>query len=808
MKLPLEWLREQIPTSLTDEQIAERLTATGTAVEKVITRGIADTPGNRESFLVGKVLTCEQHPDADRLRVLSVDTGHDEPRQIVCGAPNVAAGQTVPVAIPGAVLPNGQKLGKAKLRGVESQGMVCSASELELADESDGILVLADDLPAGTPILDALPPPGTVLELELTPNRGDCQGIYGIAREVHAITGEALPPLDETLPAEDGPGQVGDHVSLTVEATDLCPRYMARVLVDVAVGPSPDWMVRRLEAAGMRSINNVVDITNYVMLLTAQPLHAFDLDRLAGPAIVVRRATDGERIVTLDGQERVLNDDVLVIADAEKPAVIAGIFGAEFAEVTGATTRVLLEAATFDGPNIIRTSLGLGLRTESSARFEKGQPRELPPYAMALACRLLTELAGATLVPGALDAHEPSPAAPVITLRHARVGHILGVDISAEESASTLERLGCTVERGADAHAVTVPWHRVADMQREIDLIEEVGRIHGFDQIEAVLPRVTARARLTPEQSIVRQVARRAADLGLSEAISYRFVPEADLDRLGVPADDSVRNVIRISNALSDEMAVMRRSLLPGLLRAVARNQSHQRRDGGIFEVGRTYVPAADGLADEPEEITAVLFGAPGARGWRQSPVDVDVWSASGLAIALARAAGIEAESAPGAEEPYLHPVRQARITAHGHSIGIAGEVHPAVLQAFDVKGPVVMVTLRVADLARQRPGEPRKYVDLISVPVATRDLAVIVPDSVPASRVLEVVREAGGELVRDAEVFDHYDGDQVPDGHVSLAVRAHIADPGRTLTDDEIDAVTDRAVTALRQAVGAELRS
>ena len=808
MKLPLEWLREQITTSLTDEQIAERLTATGTAVEKVITRGIPDTPGNRDSFLVGKVLTCEQHPDADRLRVLSVDTGHDEPRQIVCGAPNVAAGQTVPVAIPGAVMPNGQKLGKAKLRGVESLGMVCSATELELADESDGILVLPDDLAAGTPILDALPSPGTVLELELTPNRGDCQGIYGIAREVHAITGEALPALDLTLPAEDGPGQVGDHVSLTVDATDLCPRYMARVLVDVTVGPSPDWMVRRLEAAGMRSINNVVDITNYVMLLTAQPLHAFDLDTLAGPAIVVRRATDGEKIVTLDGQERVLHNDVLVIADAEKPAVIAGIFGAEFAEVSGATTRVLLEAATFDGPNIIRTSLGLGLRTESSARFEKGQPRELPPYAMALACRLLTDLAGATLVPGVLDAHEPSPAAPVITLRHQRVGHILGADISADESATTLERLGCTVERGADAHTVTVPWHRVADLQREIDLIEEVGRIYGFDRIEAVLPRVTARARLTPEQTIVRQVARRAADLGLSEAISYRFVPEADLDRLGIPPDDSVRNVVRISTALSDELAVMRRSLLPGLLRAVARNQSHQRRDGGIFEVGRIYIPAADGLADEPEEITAVLFGAPGARGWRQQPSDVDVWSATGLGIALARAAGIEAEASPGAERPDLHPVRQARITSHGHRIGIAGEVHPAVLQAFDVKGPVVMVTLWVADLAKQRPVEPRKYVDLISVPVSTRDLAVIVPDSVPASRVLEVVREAGGELVRDAEVFDHYDGDQVPEGHVSLAVRAHIADPGRTLTDDEIDAVTDRAVTALREAVGAELRS
>ncbi|MGA0068487.1 MAG: YtpR family tRNA-binding protein, partial [Miltoncostaeaceae bacterium] len=403
MKLPLEWLREHVAVDLDDAALADRLTATGTAVERTVTRGIPMTQGNRESFRIGKVLTAEQHPDADRLRVLTVDTGEDAPRQIVCGAPNVAAGQTVAVALPGAVMPGGQKLGKAKLRGVESLGMVLSESELEMAETSDGILVLGDDLTAGTPVIDVLPPPGTILELELTPNRGDCQGVYGIAREVHAITGAPLHDLDLTLPPEAGAGQVTDYVSLRVDAPDLCPRYMARVLLDVKVGPSPGWMVRRLEAAGMRSINNVVDVTNYVMLLTAQPLHAFDLDRLAGPAIVVRRAGDGERIVTLDGQERTLTSEHLVIADAEKPVVIAGIFGAEFAEVSDGTTRVLLEAATFDGPSIIRTSLGLGLRTESSARFEKGQPTDLPPVAMAIACRLLAELAGASLVPSALD---------------------------------------------------------------------------------------------------------------------------------------------------------------------------------------------------------------------------------------------------------------------------------------------------------------------------------------------------------------------------------------------------------------------
>lgn len=808
MKLPLSWLREYVDTTLTDEDLAARLTATGTAVERVETRGIPATHGNREAFRVGKVLTADQHPDADRLRVLSVDTGDDAPRQIVCGAANVAAGQTVAVALPGAVMPGGQTLGTATLRGVESLGMVLSESELELAETSEGIMVLSDDLEAGTPILDVLPGSDTILELELTPNRGDCQGIFGIAREVHAITGDPLIDLDMTLPPEDGPGQVGDHVSLTVEAVDLCPRYMARVLVDVVVGPSPAWLRARLQSAGMRSINNVVDVTNYVMLLTAQPLHAFDLDRLAGPSIVVRRAGDGERIITLDGQERRLSSGDLVIADADRPAVIAGIFGAEFAEVNEGTTRVLLEAATFDGPAIIRSSLSLGLRTESSARFEKGQPRELPPVAMAIACRLLHELADATLVPGVLDAHERAAAPDPITLRHARVTHILGVDIPAADTAGILERLGCTVTPGPDAHVVHVPWHRTDDLTREIDLIEEVGRVYGLDRIPTELPRVRACARLSPEQSVVRRLARQAADLGLSEAITYRFVSDADADRLNLPADDARRHLVRLSNPLSDEMAVMRRSLIPGLLRAVERNQHHQRTDGGIFEIGRTYIPAADGLADEPEEITAVLFGAPGARGWRQAPSDVDVWSATGLGIALARGAGLVAAAATGSSQPYLHPVRQALITAGDVVLGWAGEVHPLVLRAFDVKGAVVAVSLGVSALAEARPSQPRRHVDLISVPVSTRDLAVVVPRAVPAAHVLAVVREAGGDLVQGAEVFDRYEGDQVPRGHVSLAVRVKIAAPGRTLTDDEIDAVTDGAVSALASRLGAQLRS
>jgi len=410
VRLPLGWLGEYIDSGHTTEELADILSGTGTLVEEIHHLGVPDTPANRDAFRVGKVLSAEKHPDADRLRVCSVDLGEERPRQIVCGAPNVAAGQTVAVALPGALLPGAdKKLKKAKLRGVVSDGMICSATELELGEDAAGIMVLDDALEAGARLADALPLSETVLELEITSNRPDCLGVWGLAREVHAATGADLLPLDESDPPALGPGLVDDHVSLEVAAPDLCPRYMARVFTQVAVGPSPAWLRRRVEAAGMRAINNVVDITNYVMLLTGQPLHAFDLDRLAGPRIVVRRAREGEAITTLDGHERKLTPAMLAVCDAEHPAVIAGIFGAESAEVSEATTTVLLEAATFDGPSVLNTALALGLRTESSARFEKGLSPMLPPRALAIASRLLVEVAGAAMVPGTLDASSPCP---------------------------------------------------------------------------------------------------------------------------------------------------------------------------------------------------------------------------------------------------------------------------------------------------------------------------------------------------------------------------------------------------------------
>jgi phenylalanyl-tRNA synthetase beta chain len=806
VRLPLSWLNEHVDHGLSAEALADRLSLTGTAVEAVHHLGAPAGNGNLDAFRVGRVLEAGPHPNADRLRLCRVDLGGAEPAQIVCGAPNVAAGQTVAVAMPGARLPGADApLKVAKLRGVESHGMILSETELRLGTDTSGIMVLEEGLAPGTPLAEVLPLAETVLELELTPNRPDCQGVHGMAREVHAVTGGTLHPLDASDPPAEGEGQVGDHAALRVEAPDLCPRYMARVFTDVTVGPSPRWLRARIEAAGMRAISNVVDITNYVMLLTAQPLHAFDLDRIEGAEIVVRRAGDGEPITTLDDRARELDSSMLAICDARRPVVIAGIMGAADVEVSEGTTRVLLEAASFDGPTILATSQKLGLRSESSGRFEKGLPPELPARAMSIASRLLVELCGARMVPGTLDVAEPFPETRAVALRHARQEALLGMRVGPEESAAILRRLDCEVEEGAEAHLVTAPFERRADLTREVDLIEEVARVHGVDEVPTTMPRIAGAGGRTPAQRLTHRLARLAADLGLSEAITYRFVPEGDADALRMAPDDARRQVVRLANPLTEEMSVMRRSMLPGLLRAVARNQAHQQPSGGLFELGRTYAPLPNGMADEREWLAAVLWGRRGGDHWRAPAGPVDVHAAAGLAAALTRAAGAELEVRPNAA-PYFHPVRQARLVDGERPVAWAGEVHPLVLRNFDVAGPVAAVVIDLAALLAAAPAEPPQFRDLVSVPVSTRDLAVVVGEEVPAADLVAAARAAGGAIVSDVAVFDRYAGEQVEAGHVSLALRMTLVEPGRTLTDDEIDAAVARVTDALRDR-GARLR-
>ncbi len=807
MRAPISWLADHVDIDLDADALGVRMASTGSAVEEVIHQGVPTANDNLANFRIGKVISAEQHPNADRLRVCIVDTGDTEPRQIVCGAPNVAAGQTVAVAVPGALLPGGMKISVAKLRGVESAGMICSSRELELGDEHDGIMVLSGDLTAGSRVADTLPIAESVIDFEITSNRPDCLSIAGLAKEAAATLGREYRPPSETEPAADGLGKIADLVTIDVEAPDLCPRYMGRVFVDIVHGESPPWMQGRLRAAGMRPISNVVDITNYVMLLTGQPLHAFDLDRLAGPRIIVRRATPGETIETLDGVTRTLTDRMLVIADGERPVAIAGIMGGGDAEFSEATTRVLLESAAFNGPSILGTSLALGLRSESSGRFEKGLPRELAARAMTIASRLLVEHCGAKLVPGTLDVGTPSPERAPITLRHARVGALLGVDIDPAESAELLTRVGCVVTPGPDSHEVQIPFERANDLTREVDLIEEVLRLHGLDEIPAILPRTGGVARRTLAQTLRERLADRLVARGLSETISYRFVSEADADRMQMSADDPRRQVVRLAHPMSEEMAVMRRSMLPGLLRAASRNQAHQRMSGGLFELGRTYAPREDGMADEREFLAVLRFG-PETRGhWRRPAEPVDIHAGIGLFEELAQIAGINV-TADAATAPYFHPTRRARLASGEDTIGWVGEMHPLVLRNFEVRGPAVAVVMDLDVLTRVATATTPAFSPILTLPASTRDLALIFADDVAAARIQAVATSTGGDLVRGAQIFDRYVGEQVGEGRVSLAIRLTIADPERTLTDEEIEAPVAAVIAALTKELGAELRA
>ncbi|HEX3874408.1 MAG TPA: phenylalanine--tRNA ligase subunit beta, partial [Solirubrobacteraceae bacterium] len=610
-------LRRFCDPPLSTDALAARMTMTGTKDERVFHHGVADPTG----FVVGHVLDARPHPDADRLRVCTVDVGLDDPSTIVCGAPNVAAGQTVAVARPGAVMPDGRKLKAAKLRGIVSEGMILSELELSVGTGHDGIMVLEpaagdpaagdpaagdpaaisrDGFPAGMPLAEAIELSTDVIEFEITPNRVDCLGVYGIAREVHASTGAPLAPPPWADDPGTGDGDTGG-ADVVVEAADLCRRFTVRAFDSITIGPSPAWLKARLVAAGMRPISNVVDITNYVMLLTGQPLHAFDLDRVAGRRLVVRRALDGERIDTLDGETRTLDAEIVVICDGDGPTSIAGIMGGARSEVEPQTTRVLLEAATWDGANIQRSSVRLGLRSEASGRFEKGLEPEVAEDGLAYATRLLAELCGARILPGTIDIGGPGPAPAVIRLRPDRIDRLLGKPIGATRATEILTALGFGVthvpgelDSGVPDDAgeldVTVPYFRRADVTREVDLIEEVARIDGVDLLPATLPpRNGAAGRLTHAQ----RARRRAQDVlvgrGLHEVVGWSFTDAGLADRLRLPDHHPMRRAVRIANPLSEAQSLMRTNLLGSLLDIARHNVARGATDLALFESGTVY---------------------------------------------------------------------------------------------------------------------------------------------------------------------------------------------------------------------------
>jgi len=811
MKIPYSWLKEYCDPGMPAAELAERLAMTGTEVERVMAVG----PPSGEGFVVGKVLSAEKHPKADRLSVCLVDTGDGE-RTIVCGAPNVATGQTVPVALPGAVMPGGQEIGEAKLRGVRSAGMICAAAELGVGESPEGIMVLEDDgLVPGTPLSEILPVGEAVLELEVTPNRVDCFGVYGVAREVHAISGALLAPEPWAEDAEaTGEGEASDYASVAVEVPELCPRFTARVFTDVTIGPSPRWLQARLAAAGQRPINNVVDITNYVMLLTAQPLHAFDLDKVPDGALTIRAASKGEEMTTLDGVERTFDAETVLVCDGNGPSGIAGIMGGQTSEVSGDTTRVLLEVANWNGTNILRSSRALSLRSEASSRFEKQLHPELCMRAQRIASKLMVELCGAKLVPGTIDVAAEIPEPLELLLRGARVEGLLGMPIEQSDQVAYLERLGFDVEIAGEDLQVTVPPDRHHDVTREVDLIEEVGRVHGLDEhLPSTLPAVPQAGALTREQRLRRRAEDAMRDLGFDEVVGWSFTDPDEAARLRIAVDDPRANPVVISNPLSEDQSVMRTTLLGSLLDVAQRNLAHGTASVALFESGRAYLntPLAGDFPGErqapdhePQRIGCLAVGPLAAKSWRGGGEPADFFALKGGLEALAGQLGAEIDFDP-AEEPFLHPGRAAGISVGGTAAGWLGEVHPLVCREWDIEAAVAFEVDLASLIASASAGE-ETFDDVTTYPAVNQDIAVVVPSEVAASELRTAVLSAGGELLHSAEVFDLYEGEQLGAGRKSIALRLEFRAVDRTLTDEEV-AERRTAIEAELEKIGGELR-
>ncbi len=799
MKLPLSWLREFVDVDLPPEELAHRLTMAGTEVGSVDVIG-----GTWDNVFVARVASIEPHPNADRLKLATVSL-HDEQITVVCGAPNIAAGQAVAFARVGARLVdprtgNAETLRAATIRGVESAGMVCSERELALGEDHAGILVLPDDAPVGAPLSDYLG--DVIFDLEVTPNRPDCMSVLGIAREVAALTGAALREPDLSY-AEDGDPVEG---VLNVEIADpaLCPRYTASVIRGIQVGPSPRWMQDRLAKAGQRSINNVVDVTNYVMLEFGQPLHAFDFDTIAESRIVVRPAGEQEPFVTLDEAQHDLRPPMLVIADGGRSVALAGIMGGLNTEMTDATTSVLLESANFNPVNTRRTSQALRLRSESSSRFEKGLQPELAEAALRRATQLILELAGGTACRGIADTYpQPSPR-PSVRFTLARLRKVLGVDMDVSHVQGILTALGFGVTSASDgAMQVEVPYWR-SDIAQEDDLVEEVARITGYDELPTTMLSTPVPHRSPqPERETRERVRDLMVECGMQETISYSLTSAALLERTQ-PAD--APRPLSVANPMSGEFEFLRTTLRSGILTTLAANRQ-QARDGiRLFEMGRVYLPREADLPLERETLVGVLAGPRSPESWLGGDERMDFFDAKGVVEMLMGRLRLPCEFRPADDSTFL-PGRCAAVLSGADVVGVIGEVHPRTLELFEVASEAVaLFELDVDALARVVSTEPVRYRPIARYPGALRDLAVVLDANVPAAQVQAIIERDA--LVSHATLFDVYEGAGVAAGKRSLAYRVLFQAPDRTLVGDEVSRAMATIVAALEREVGATLRS
>jgi phenylalanyl-tRNA synthetase beta chain len=804
MKVTLNWLKEYVEIDLSPEELAHRLTMAGLEVDAMERLG-----EGLDQVIVARLADVRPHPDADRLTLCTVETGSTT-LQVVCGATNHKAGDLVALAQVGTELPGDFKIKKSKIRGQESNGMLCSVSELGLAPRAEGILILPPDLPLGQPVFAVLGLKDVRYELGLTPNRPDCLSVVGVAREIAGMTQSPL-RLPQPAIVESG-AAASAKTSVTILDAELCPRYAARLIEGVTIGPSPDWLVRKLESIGLRSINNVVDVTNFVMMELGQPLHAFDFDMLREQRIVVRRAADGDIFTTLDGQSRRLQAGDLVICDGVGAVALAGIMGGENSEVRPETVNILLESAYFNPAAIRRTSKRLGLHTESSHRFERGGDVDMVPLALDRAAALIAELAGGQVAAGVVDQYPHPLPRRQLTLSAMRTSQLLGLEVDAGEIQRVLDGIGLhndlILDRRDGALLVDVPHFR-PDIEREIDLIEEVARLIGYERIPVTMPTGKMHDQPLPAHLRLQGMLRNlVVEQGFAEIINYSFVAANAVDRLGLSATDVRRQNVAVLNPLTEEQAVMRTTLIPGLLETAARNIAYRNNDLALFELRPVFHPQiGEELPCEQLRLTALLTGRREPEGWAQQPSAVDFFDIKGLVEELlSRLRVKDLHWLPEHGESFYHPGKSCAVTSARMHLGTLGEVHPEVLRAFDINQPVMLLDLD-ADALFAAAGNHPGFRPLSRYPDMERDSAFLIDEAVSAQQVFTALGQVRLKDLESIVLFDVYRGPALPAGKKSLAIRARYRALDRTLTDELVQELHDRLVQALKKTLGAELR-
>lgn len=798
MQVSCKWLKEYVDYHLTPEELADLLTAGGLEVEGI------EAPGKGiKDIVIGEIQEIAQHPDADKLSVTKVNVG-SEVLEIVCGAKNIFVGAKVPIARIGVKLPGGLKIEKAKLRGVTSYGMICSEDELGLKEERQpGVMILEGNCKAGDSFIEFMGLDDAVLVLKITPNFAHALSMLGVAREVAARIGQQV-RMPEIRVQETGPA-VSSLAAVEIHDLDLCPRYTARVIRGVKVGESPEWLQRRLEAAGVRSINNVVDATNYVLMELGQPLHAFDYDKIRDHKVVVRRTRDMEELVTLDEKLRKLDSDVLGICDAESPICLAGVMGGANSEVTEETTSVLLESAYFNPVTVRKTARRFALPSEASYRFERGVDINMVIEASNRAIQLIQNLAGGEIASGIIDVY-PEPIIPqVIHLRTAKVCNLLGITLSRDEIALLLKRLHFGVEVTGEDLNVTVPTFR-GDVTLEADLVEEIARLYGYNNILGTLPVSAYRmGRMTRAQHMEDVTREFMNSVGFNESWNFSFINPNAYDKIRLKPEHEWRNSIRLLNPLSEEYAVMRRTLLPDLLKTVSFNVKRQAEEVLVYELARVYHPRGEGeLPEEPQILAAAVRGLKEVDPWKQNAAGF--FYLKGVLEAYAEKFGLGELTFEKAQHDSLHPGRTAVVKVKRQEIGYLGEVHPDVLANYDLEDRVTVMELNFAKMVELFSSE-RRFSELPKFPALTRDIALLVNESVNTQAIQAVIRTTGSEYLERVDLFDLYQGAQVPTGKKSMAFAMSYRAKDRTLTDAEVNAVMEELLSRLKNELGAEIR-